>query len=142
MVVKKVKPTEVEKKALSAQAEASKKAAAIAKASFGVKETKEMLQLAFGMAKIVREAKANDGMFSSADLVLLTQLFPLFTPALDGASLIVKELKDLDQDEINDLLKFTASNLGGVFDSKEMVAKVEAGLELALAISKMVRVLS
>ena len=118
------------------------KEAMLAKVAIGTKETKEALQLAFAIAKIVKEAKANDGIFSANDLMLLTALFPSIGPAVDGLGKIPSELKDLDSEETKDLLKFTAAHLGGMFASEEMVAKVEAGLELALAINKMIKVMS
>ena len=107
----------------------------------GTKDTEEVLQLVFGLGKVLKQAKANDGKFSSNDLMLLTQLFPHFGPAFDEIGDVPKELKDLDSEEAKRLLTVSAAHLGDAFDSEELAEKVEKGLAAAIALLNFVKVL-
>jgi len=107
----------------------------------GTKNTEEVLALVFGLGKVLKQAKKNDGKFSSADLVLLTQLFPHFGPAFDEVGEVPAELKDLDTEEVKRLLTVSAAHLGDAVDSEELMEKVEKGLAAALALLAFVKVL-
>ena len=104
-------------------------------------DTEEVLKLVFALAKVVKQAKSNDGQFAANDLVLLTQLFPHVGPAFDELGDVPKELKDLDAEEAKRLLVVSAAHLGDAVDSKELAEKVEKGLAAALALLDFVKVL-
>lgn len=103
-----------------------------AKVSYSTKETKEVLRLVFTFAKTVKEAKENDGVISSADLMLLTKMLPYVGPAFDNAGDIIKELKDLDAAELKDLIVFTGANLGDLGAVKEEVLQKALNAAIAL----------
>jgi hypothetical protein len=129
-----VKEVEEVKPAVELQEEKEAKEAAV----LGTKDTEEAMKLGFAVAKVVKQAKENDGKFSSADLMLLTQLFPHFGPAFEGLDKIPAELKDLDEAEVKHLLNVAAAHLGGVLGKEELVRKVEKALKVALAIVDLV----
>lgn len=99
----------------------------------GNKETKDVLALGFAFAKSYKAAKA-DGQINSMDLPLLISAFPALGPALEGASEVPAELKDLDLSEVKDLLSFSAAHLSESADSEALKRKVEKSLNLGLAI--------
>ena len=114
---------------------------AVSSKKVGIQNTKELIQLGAAAAKVVREAKQNDGMYSVNDLPLLMQMFPVMGPALDDVSEVPKELKDIDAEELKELLSFGAAHIGGAYsDSPELLEKVEAALSVGLALANAVKV--
>jgi hypothetical protein len=128
------KEVEEVKPAVETQAAKEEKEAAV----LGTKDTEEAMKLGFAIAKVVKEAKSNDGKFSSQDLILLTNLFPHFGPAFEGLDNVPAEIKDLDEAEIKHLLNVGAAHLGGVLGKEELVRKIEKSLKVALAIVDLV----
>jgi len=110
----------------------------VEKPQLGTKETEEAMKLGFAVAKVLKQAKANDGKISSNDLMLLTNLFPHFGPAFEGIDQVPAELKDLDEAEVKRLLTVASAHLGEVLDKEELVRKVEKALKVALAIVDLV----
>lgn len=106
----------------------------------GIQNTKELIQMGAATAKIIKQAKENDGAYSAMDLPLLINLFPTMGPALDDIASVPAELKDLDADELKELLQFGAAHIGEAYsDSPALIAKVEAVLGVGLAIAKAVK---
>ena len=107
----------------------------------GIKNLKELIQLGAAAAKVVREAKRNDGKYSATDLPLLMNLFPVMGPAMEDVSEVPAELKDLSMDELKVLLSFGAAHIGEAYsEDEELVEKVEAVLGVGLALVKAVKV--
>lgn len=133
-----VEESAVEEKEVKSAVETQEAKEAKEAAVLGTKETEEAMKLGFAVAKVIKEAKENDGKISSNDLILLTQLFPHFGPAFEGMDKIGAEIKDLDDAEIKHLLTVAASHLGGVLEKEELVRKIEKSLKVALAIVDLV----
>lgn len=107
---------------------------------YGIKETQEVLQLVFALGKAVMSAK-EDG-FNTDDLSKIITVIPYVSPALEGASELPKELKDLSKEEIKTLLVFAANHLGSLAGADEKLAtQVEKGLAVALALIEFIKVL-
>lgn len=112
-----------------------KKSAVKAPVVYGIKETKDVLLLAFGLVKAFKTAKENDGALNIADLQLLVNLFPQIKDAIVDIKLVVKEMKDIDSEETKELLTFSAAHLAGNFtDNEDLVNKIEQSLKLAIEI--------
>lgn len=91
-----------------------------------IKETKEVLALAFAIGKAFINAKTDNGEFDAGDIKHFIALFPVLSPAFEGISNLPAELKDLDSDEIKELMTFSAAHLGTLFSDKEDLAlKIE-----------------
>ena len=107
---------------------------------YDIKNTKEVLHLVFAIVKTFKMAKENDGVINLADVQLLINLFPEMKAALSDIKLVAKELKDLDNEEVKELLTFSAAHLAGNFtDNDELVAKIEQSLKLAIEIVNTVK---
>lgn len=104
----------------------------------GNKETKDVLALGFAFAKAYKAAKA-DGQVNSMDLPLLVSAFPALGPALEGIDQVPAELKDLDLEEVGDILAFSAAHLSESADSESLKRKVEKSLKLGLAVLDLVK---
>ena len=122
--------------------EQKKKAAVAVAKEYGIKETKELLQLVFALGKTFKAAKEDDGNINMLDVKHLVALFPRLTPAVEGVSEVPKELKDLSKEEVKELLSFSAAHLGELAGAdKELAEKIEKGLAAALAIVEFIKVL-
>lgn len=64
--------------------------------TYGIKETGEAVDLVAGVVKAVGGAYT-DGKFGLEDLAYLIPVSMLVQPAVDGAGLIVSEMKELDE---------------------------------------------
>lgn len=105
----------------------------------GIKETKELLVLLFTFGKSVKEAKENDGKIDMLDIGLVMKVIPVITPALDDINLVVSELKDLDEAEATELVSFVGTEVGELVSKEELIEKIVAGLELAKAAHKFIK---
>jgi len=106
----------------------------------GIENTKEVLVLGFTAGGVLKSAMA-DGKIGLEDLGLLMQLIPVAGPAFEDIGEVVSEFKDLDEEEAKELLSFAAEKLTGVFTEAEMVEKINASLQVGLAIANLVKVL-
>jgi len=106
----------------------------------GLKETKEVLDLGFALGGAVKQGLA-DGKLGLEDMGLLVALIPSLGPAFDGIGDVPAELKDLDSDEAKELLEYAGAKLGAVFSDEELLLKINAGLEVGLAVAKLIKVL-
>jgi hypothetical protein len=77
---------------------------------FGVKETKEVLDLALGAVK-AGTAIAADKKVDLNDLSHVLALLPVVQPAFDKIDQVPKELSDLDASEAADLVAHVSANL-------------------------------
>lgn len=106
----------------------------------GIKETKEVLDLGFAVGKVVKDGLA-DGKIGLEDLGLLMGLVPHLGPAFGDIGKVPDELKDLDSDETKELLEYASNKLEGVFSDQELIAKINAGLKVGLAVAELIKVL-
>lgn len=102
-----------------------------------LQNTKEVLTLGFRLGKALKMSKENDGSITAADIGNLLIVFPSIGPAFDNISMVPAELKNMDTNEAKDLMLFASTELGGVFSDAEIVDKIEAALELAVAAIKL-----
>lgn len=102
----------------------------------GIKETKEVCDLVVDIAKVILEAKKNDGKFSIEDIGLLLKLIPSLSPAFADMNKIPAELKDLSAEEGIELISHVATRLG----LEEGKAKniVEASLKTLVSVYALV----
>lgn len=117
-------------KAAAAEAKASEDAA-IAEA-IGVQNVVEIIQFGAAVAKAIKEAKANDGKITFADVGLLFPVAPLVVPMIDGIGQVPKELGDLDDAELAVLLAEVGKALGAENNAK-LALQIKAGLKFAHA---------
>jgi ubiquitin len=109
---------------------------------YGIKETKELLQLGFALGKSFKAAKEDDGNLSMGDMKHLIAIYPQVTIAYEDASKIPAELKDLSKDEVKELLVFSAAHLGEFAGAdEELMLKIEKALNVGLAILEFIKVL-
>lgn len=104
-----------------------------------VKETKEVLLLAFGLGKVIKEAKTNDGKFTGNDLMLLGAVYPKFGPALDGIDKVPAELKDIDLEEAKELQDLVIKEFGELIDQAKLVEQINLGLKAVIALVAFVK---
>lgn len=102
---------------------------------YGVKETKEALDLGIALAKLVVDAKA-DGKIGVEDLGLLLNLVPSVGPAVDGMSQVAKEVGELDEQDAADLLAHAAAKLAMELNDEKLAVKVAASLKVVLALGE------
>jgi len=107
----------------------------------GTKETQEMLTFLFGVGKLIKQAKENDGKFSVTDAPLVMALLPSVGPAIGHAEDIIAELKDIDDAELDALAKTIGVGVGELFNKEKLVEQVVKGLEVAKALLAFVHVL-
>ena len=103
-----------------------------------IKETKEVLKflfVAFKQGKIALE----DGAMSMFDVRHFFAVLPLVKPALDDIKLVPAEIKNLDESEIAELMAFCKAEFFPLLGDKELLAKIEIGLEAAHAMYKLVK---
>lgn len=86
----------------------------------GIKDTKEVLALGAALTRVVFEAKRNDGVIDIKDLPLVITTLPTITPALDGVSNILAEIKDLDQQELKELIDYTKEQFSGTVEDQAL----------------------
>lgn len=94
--------------------------------SYGVKETKEALDLVLALIATGVDA-TKDGKVDFNDIPLLLGVFPKIQPALDGAGALPKELGDLSADEAKEIIAHVMGKLA--IDDAKAVAVIGAALE-------------
>ena len=104
-----------------------------------IKDTKELISLIAVLAKAFKEASA-DGKIDALDLAVLIQIIPTIAPALEGASTIPEELKDLDAAEIAEITESVKEVVGQLVDEK-YVDVAEQALKAGSAIFEIVKIL-
>lgn len=104
-----------------------------------IKNSKEMLNLIFGLGFAIKKS-LEDGIDVS-DTVNLIPVISQVGPAFDDAGMIVAEMKDLDEEEVEELVALAKSKIGEIIDEEELLEKIELGMKAALAVYEFVSVL-
>lgn len=99
---------------------------------FGIKDTKEVLDLGFGCLDVWKAANADDKIDLN-DLGHLLILVPKVKPAIDDIKLVLKELGELDAGDSSELLTWAAGRIGATVGDPIVVNKVVATLNFVLA---------
>ena len=100
---------------------------------YGLKETKEVLDLMFAGGQAVKSALA-DGKLDLNDVGFLMPVVMSAGPALEDMSLVPKEFGDLDAEEAKELLQYAKTKLDPMLSDEQLKMKVEKGLKLAFAL--------
>ncbi len=100
----------------------------------GVKETKEVLDLALVVESVLREVLA-DGKIGFLEVLKILKIRSALNPAIEGLAQVPAELKDLDAAEAAELTTHVMSQLG--VESGKAVQIVEASLSLVTAALKL-----
>lgn len=105
---------------------------------FGVKETKDLFDLGFALAKAGKEASA-DGKVNLFDVGHLIAVIGKVGPAFEGAAVAPSELGELDEADAKELLDYVKAKLPEVLEEeklkKQVFVFVKAGLAVAEAIA-------
>lgn len=107
--------------------------------ALGIKETKEVLDLALSSLKAYQAAQA-DGKIDLMDLGQLMMLLPKVGPAVAGANLVGAELMDLDSVEGAELVAYVAAGYG--LGSEKAKKVVVAAFGVAVKAAELASVLA
>ena len=107
--------------------------------AYDIKNSKEVILLAFGLAKTIKEAKENDGKIDFMDASLLMALFPKFGPAFEDIALVPAELKDLSVEESEELKTLVLSEFSDIVDEAKIIEQINLGFEAMICIYKLVQ---
>lgn len=97
-----------------------------------IKETKELIVLILEVGKATKKS-FEDNKFEASDFANYFSVIPKLQPAFDGISNVPAEIKDMDTDELNELLAMVAPEVGELANAPKLVAQVEAALKLIAA---------
>jgi len=103
---------------------------------YNIQNTKEALTFGFAMMGALKAAKADDGKITFADAGHLMMVWPTIGPMVDDIKLIPKEIGDLDESELKELKDYAAAQLSLHVGDPTLVKKINAGLNLALAVGE------
>lgn len=96
----------------------------------GIKETKELLQLLITTASVAVDVNKN-GVFDRGVIAQLSTYVPKAFKGIKGINQIPAELKDLDQQEIDELSAMVINAFGSHITSQKALKVIETLLELA-----------
>jgi hypothetical protein len=99
---------------------------------YDIHNTKEVLVLVLKTGDGVKKS-LEDGKFEATDAVNFMPLIPLLQPAIEGASEIPSELKDLDAQETQELVDLVAKDLGVLANAPRLIEQINTGLALVKA---------
>lgn len=99
---------------------------------FDVKNTKEVIVLVLKSGEAVKKSLA-DGKFDVADTTNFFPVITLIQPALEGATLIPSEIKDIDSQEAQELVDLVAADLGVLANAPKLIGQINAALKLIKA---------
>ena len=106
---------------------------------FDVKNTKEVILLAFSLGQAIKQAKENDGKIDAMDLMLMIPVFTKFGSAFEDISLVPKELKDASVEEAKEIQDLVLSEFGELIDQAKLVDQVNLGLSAMISIYEFVK---
>jgi hypothetical protein len=106
---------------------------------FDVKNTKEVIVLAFSLGKGLKEAKENDGKIDAMDMMLLIPVFTKFGPAFEDINLIPKEMKDLSVEESKEIQSLILAEFGELVDQAKLIEQVDLGIRAMISIYEFVK---
>ena len=95
-----------------------------------ITETLELISLIACLGQTIQQARS-DGKVNMMDLGSLMSLIPKVGPALDGVEKIPAELKDLDEQEQEQLLSTIARDLNLLTDDPRILEIAAASLKVA-----------
>lgn len=95
---------------------------------YGTQETKEALVLAFKVGGAIKKAGA-DGNYDASDFQHVLPVIPYVGPAFENASLIVKEVKDLDTAELAEIKELCLKEAGELISDEKILIRINAGIE-------------
>jgi hypothetical protein len=98
----------------------------------GIQETKELIGACIGLGEGIAKAYADDGKLSTWEGIMLTpKLFAVIKEAKDFKQ-ILKELQDLDEDEIQELIEYVNDNFD--IPQEELEQRIKAAFGIAIAL--------
>jgi hypothetical protein len=100
--------------------------------TYGTKETKDVLVLAFKLGGAVKASMA-DGKFDFNDAGNFFPVIPSVGPAFENIGLIPKEMGDLTEAEALDLEATISQEVGELISKEKLVLQINSGLKLVHA---------
>jgi hypothetical protein len=97
----------------------------------GIENTVNFVKFGAALAVAIKAAKA-DGKIDVADIALLFPVVPMVGPMITGAGQVPKELGDLDDDELNQLIA-AVGTVEGIGNRADILLKVKASIKFAHA---------
>ena len=96
-----------------------------------IKETKEAVAFACSLITAGVVSWTDDGKLTIGDLTNFIDPLKKMIPAIEGANLIIPELKDLSKEEVNELMETIGKNLGvaAIEDVDDVLAIVKNGID-------------
>ena len=107
----------------------------------GIENLKEALKFCFALGKAIKEAKENDGKFDVMDIGLAMKIIPLISPAIDDASKIADELKDLSLEELKEVKDMLSEEFDELISNDKLIDQLTSGIEVVVSIYKFVKTL-
>jgi hypothetical protein len=104
-----------------------------------VKNTKEVIVLAFSLGKALKEAKENDGKIDAMDLMLIIPVFNKFGAAFEDIKLIPAEMKDLSVEESKEIQDLVLSEFGALVEKEDLINQVDLGIRAMISIYEFVQ---
>jgi len=100
---------------------------------YDVKNTLEVMKLGASISKAIKNAKA-DGKVDANDMLHLIPVMGDVGPAIDGISLVPKEIMDLDMEESELLITEAGKMVGEILEKEALIKKINAWIKAGLAI--------
>lgn len=104
---------------------------------YSVQNTIEVLDLGMSLAKAIKSAKA-DGKLDVADIAHLLPIITKVEPAIKDVDQIPLELEELDKEDSERILELGRKRFPELTDDQEVIKRLNAGLEVGIAISRLV----
>jgi len=104
---------------------------------YGIKETKEFLDLGFSLWGAVDAAGADDK-YDFNDMAYLIPIIPKLEPGIGDIGLMPKEMADLDDEDAKELLDFAAAKTGLLVGDPLLVKKINSTLQALIYVAKAV----
>lgn len=105
--------------------------------SYDIKNTKEVLVLAFSIGGAFKAANA-DGKIGYEDIGQLMTVIPSFGSAFEDIAKVPAELKDMSAEEAQELRMMITEKFGALVDEAKLVEQVNLGLEAMVCLYKFV----
>jgi len=107
--------------------------------AYGIKNTKEVIVLAFSMGKALKEARDNDGKIDYTDAMLIMGIIPAFGPAFSDIKMVASELKDLSVEESKEISLMVMAEFGDIVSEAKVISQVDLGLKAMIAMYEFVQ---
>jgi len=98
----------------------------------GIQNLKEVLDFGFGLGGAVKKS-LNDGSFGYSDIQYLMPVFPSFAPMIDNIDEVPREIADIDEDELKELIEYSLKNFASIIEKEKVVEQVKYALAFGLA---------